>query len=83
MEEISSKQTYSTSHVECLPFIHSQLSALMTLNTELTCAVKLSDEINQDSVNATFDIPLYLNSRAIVQLSEDPNFKNYLHSAIL
>nr|CAH7764460.1 unnamed protein product [Callosobruchus chinensis] len=69
MEVLSRDQTYSMSHIECLPFVNGQPSDQTTLHSALLYAVQKSNECNQETIFVTFDLPF------IVEQSENPDFK--------
>nr|CAI5866755.1 unnamed protein product [Callosobruchus analis] len=75
MEVLSREQTYSMTHIECLPFVNGQPSDVTTLHSALLYAVQKSNECNQETIFVTFDLPLYLKCRCLIEQSENPDFK--------
>ena len=76
MEQVTSGQSFTRSNVLMLPFINSQPSDYNTILTSLLIASDKCKSHNQKTCFVTFDQPLYVKARDIVQSGQEPDLNN-------
>lgn len=78
MEKITEVFHYEKSRVVCMPFILAIPSNYDTLYTTLLQATARTESIGQKYTYITFDQPLYIKARDILQSNEDSRLKNVI-----